>query len=86
MECLFFFNRASKSISGWFADLFKGEGGGSRYGWYMMTKNIAKTGVFGYKIKEVEEAPLYDVMYFAMAERVEQEQQNERTSSNTRKR
>ena len=51
----------------------------------MMTKNIAKTGVFGYKIKEVEEAPLYDVMYFAMAERVEQEQQNERTSSNTRK-
>tara|TARA_R100000664_G_scaffold15766_1_gene24399 strand:+ start:1167 stop:1325 length:159 start_codon:yes stop_codon:yes gene_type:complete len=52
----------------------------------MLTKNIAKTGVFGYKIKEVEQAPLYDVFYFAMAERVEMEMQNERTSSNTRKR
>ena len=52
----------------------------------MLTKNIAKTGVFGYKIKEVEKAPLYDVFYFAMAERVEMEMQNERISSNTRKR
>ncbi len=51
-----------------------------------MTKNIAKTGVFGNTIKEVEEAPLYDVLYFAMAERVEIEIQNERTSSNSSKR
>ena len=50
-----------------------------------MTKNIAKTGVFGYKIKEVEQSPLYEVLYFAMAERVEQEEQNERTSSRTYK-
>ena len=51
-----------------------------------MTKNIAKTGVFGYSIKEVEQSPLYDVLYFAMVERVETEMQNEHISSRTNKR
>lgn len=52
----------------------------------MMTKNIAKTGVFGNSIKEVEASPLYDVFYFAMAERAETEMQNEHTNSRTHKR
>ena len=79
MECIFFFVGASESICEWFADLFKGggEGKANRYGWYMLTKNIAKTGVFGYRIAEVEKSPLYEVLYFAMAERVESEIKNE---------
>ena len=52
----------------------------------MMTKNIAKTGVFGYKIREVEMSPLYEVFYFAMVERVEIEMNNEHISRNKHKR
>jgi len=51
----------------------------------MMTMNIAKTGVFGYSIKEVEASPLYDVFYFAMVERVETEIKNEHTNSRANK-
>jgi len=51
-----------------------------------MTKNIAKTGVFGRSIKEVERSKLYEVLYFAMAESVEIQLQNEHTSSSTHKR
>jgi len=51
-----------------------------------MTKNIAKTGVFGNSIKDVERSKLYEVLYFAMAERVETDMHNEHTSSSTNKR
>jgi glycerol-3-phosphate dehydrogenase len=51
-----------------------------------MTKNIAKSGVFGTSIKEVERSNLYEVFYFAMAEKVETDLHNEHISSSTNKR
>ena len=73
MEFIFFFGQASTHVLEWFADLFSGGGGSNKYGWYNLTKTIAKSGVFGFRIKEVERSNLYDVLYFAMAEKVEAE-------------
>lgn len=75
MGCIFFFGRSSERIFKWFADLFSGGGESNKYGWYNLTKTIAKTGVFGFKIREVEQSNLYEVLYFAMAEKVEAEKQ-----------
>lgn len=83
MGSVFFFNLASKEIVEWFADLFTGETLGDsqlkRFSWYMLTKNIAKAGVFNGQyqgIRAVEKANVYDVLRFAMVEKLEQEQIN----------
>lgn len=48
-----------------------------RFSWYLLTKNIAKTGVFNGKLKGIEavqKANLYKVLTFAMVEKIEQEE------------
>jgi hypothetical protein len=82
---VFFFNLASQKIVEWFADLFTGSASGNaqlkRFSWYSLTKNIAKTGVFNGKyqgIRAVEKANVYDVLRYAMVEKLEQEEINKK--------
>ncbi len=83
MGRVFFFVYSFGELCKPFEELFKGKGGSgklSKYGWYVLTKNIAKTGVFNNgndnSIRSVELTNAYKVLHYAMIEKIEIDERN----------